>query len=82
MNGTREERLKVNWEGAPYIKMEQKGCEEDRQPRPEIAGVVRCAETTGRVDMVGRGRRLCKGVQSSRKEPAARQESMGRSYKE
>lgn len=59
MNGTREERLKVNLEGALYIKMEQKGCEEDRQPRPEIAGVVRCAETTGRVEMVGRGHRLC-----------------------
>lgn len=40
MNGAREERLKVNWEGTLYIKMEHKGCEEDRQPHPEIAGVV------------------------------------------
>lgn len=72
----------MNWEGAPYIKMEQKDCEEDRQPQPEIAGVVRCAETTGRVEVVGRGHRLCKGVQSSRSEAAARGEPMGRSYKE
>lgn len=81
MNGTREERLKVNWEGALYIKMGQKGCEEDRQPCPDIAGVGWSAETMRRLEMVGRGHRLCKGVQSSLKEAAAR-ESMGRPYKE
>lgn len=82
MNGTKEERLKVNWEGALYVKMGQKGCEEDRQPCPDIAGVVRCAETIGRLEMVGRGHRLCKEVQSSLKEAAAKGESMGRTYKE